>query len=96
MIVDVGEPIAVGETVRITITVNDGSTAAGMRMRVKRRDTAIETELSVTPSGAVAVADFTPTVAGYWDWRAWRTGNPASAKEGTFFVEKSKFGADPP
>jgi len=86
-----------GATTRIVVETRDGSSAAGTRVRVRRRGSSAEPiELTVQVAGATATAEFFATEPGWYDYRAWRPGSPAFATEGRFFVDGSRFTADPP
>lgn len=90
------ESVVVGNRVRITVEIIDGSPATGTRIRVRKRGgAATETELgSVTVDGATATADYT-AAPGTYDFRAWRTTAPVFAVEGEFTVTDSALAADP-
>lgn len=83
--------ILLGNTARIVIEMTDNSTAAGMRLRVRVRGSAVETEVPLTITGDTATGDYTPAAAGVYEYRAWRTGSPAFAKEGEFLVGGTTF-----
>lgn len=88
--------ILLGNTARIIIEMVDNSSASGMRMRVRLRGSATETEVPLTITGDTATGDYTPTVAGVYEYRAWRTGNPAFAKEGEFIISGTTFAQPDP
>lgn len=87
--------VMLGDTAVIELTAPDVGGVIGFQMRIKHREYPTEYTVPVTVSGSTVTGTYVPTQSGYYDWRAWRSSDPRSAIEGSFFVAPSSLAPDP-